>query len=253
MATISTDGIAAGSTISATHITNIISALSGTSAATVVATGSFSGSLTGIASTATAATLAAKASTLASNGGNGTAMTFDSTGQYGQPIYLWGGNNGTAFNLYNPIYFTLPTASHALTALTTTNASIVPYSGITGLPAGISVNGGVAAVEKNIFIATGVGTLIVSASEINSGYFYTTTANLNPIIICLDSAGSSVGEEFTFFGVDLTYSITFTTDATSKIISENGYLSMYGTGSAVTAKLIDTGPSTWALIGSLKA
>jgi hypothetical protein len=44
MATISRTGIAGGSTISPTHITNIIDALDGTSAtvATVVAKGSFS-------------------------------------------------------------------------------------------------------------------------------------------------------------------------------------------------------------------
>ena len=59
MATISRTGIAGGSTISPTHITNIIDALDGTSATTtVVASGSFSGSLTGHATTATTATTA---------------------------------------------------------------------------------------------------------------------------------------------------------------------------------------------------
>ena len=252
MATISTSGIATGATISATHITNIISALDGTSAATVVATGSFSGSLTGVASTATAATLAAKASTLASNGGNGTAMTFDSTGLYGQPIYLWGGNNGTAFNLYNPIYFTLPTASHALTALTTTNASIVPYSGITGLPAGISVNG----------VAT-VGALELdyqtpnSASVLVNGTFYQVSGQGGggaAVGILLDAGAIVTGTEFTFFATNVDNPIIFRTGSgADTIISENGYLSMYGTGSAVTAKLISTSPVVWALIGSLKA
>lgn len=59
MATISRTGIAGGSTISPTHITNIIDALDGTSATTtVVASGSFSGSLTGHATSATTATTA---------------------------------------------------------------------------------------------------------------------------------------------------------------------------------------------------
>ena len=59
MATISRTGIAGGGTISPAHITNIIDALDGTSATTtVVASGSFSGSLTGHATTATTATTA---------------------------------------------------------------------------------------------------------------------------------------------------------------------------------------------------
>ena len=63
MATISRTGIAGGSTISPTHITNIIDALDGTSATTtVVASGSFSGSLTGNATSATTATTATSAS-----------------------------------------------------------------------------------------------------------------------------------------------------------------------------------------------
>ena len=48
MGTISRSGITGGGTIQATHITNIIDALDGTSATTtVIASGSFSGSLTG--------------------------------------------------------------------------------------------------------------------------------------------------------------------------------------------------------------
>ncbi len=59
MATISRSGITAGGTISPTHITNIIDALDGTGVGiTVVATGSFTGSLVGNATTATTATTA---------------------------------------------------------------------------------------------------------------------------------------------------------------------------------------------------
>ncbi len=60
MATISRSGISTAQPIQATHITNIIDALDGTSTTvTVVATGSFSGSLTGnIVGTASVATLA---------------------------------------------------------------------------------------------------------------------------------------------------------------------------------------------------
>ena len=56
MATISRTGITAGGTISPTHITNIIDALDGTGIGiTVVASGSFTGSLVGNATTATTA------------------------------------------------------------------------------------------------------------------------------------------------------------------------------------------------------
>jgi hypothetical protein len=62
MATISRTGIAGGSTISPTHITNIIDALDGTGIGiTVVATGSFTGSLVGNATTANTATSASYA------------------------------------------------------------------------------------------------------------------------------------------------------------------------------------------------
>jgi hypothetical protein len=67
MATISRTGITAGGTISPTHITNIIDALDGTGVGiTVVATGSFSGSLVGNATTATTATTASYALTATS-------------------------------------------------------------------------------------------------------------------------------------------------------------------------------------------
>lgn len=63
MATISRTGISGGGTIQPAHITNIIDALDGTSATTtIVATGSFSGSLTGNATTASFATTALSAS-----------------------------------------------------------------------------------------------------------------------------------------------------------------------------------------------
>lgn len=66
MATISRTGITAGGTISPTHITNIIDALDGTGIGiTVVATGSFSGSLIGNATTATSASYATTASYVA--------------------------------------------------------------------------------------------------------------------------------------------------------------------------------------------
>lgn len=80
MATISRTGIAGGSTISPTHITNIIDALDGSSSTTtVVASGSFSGSLTGNATSATSASYATTAS-YALNAGGGGGASFPYTG-----------------------------------------------------------------------------------------------------------------------------------------------------------------------------
>jgi hypothetical protein len=86
MGTISRSGITGGGTIQAVHITNIIDALDGTSATTtVVATGSFNGTLVGTASFAANSTSALSASYAATasyalNGGSGGSGIFALTG-----------------------------------------------------------------------------------------------------------------------------------------------------------------------------
>jgi len=59
----------------------------------------FNGALNGNATTAT------KASTLSQGGGAGTGMTFNWSGQGGQPTWLWGGNDGSNHYIYNPSNF----------------------------------------------------------------------------------------------------------------------------------------------------
>ena len=76
-----------------------------------------SGSCTGNAATAT---LATKASTLAQSGGNGTGMTFNWSGQSGQPAWLWGSNDGTNIYVWNPSNFNVNYASSAGNASTAT-------------------------------------------------------------------------------------------------------------------------------------
>ena len=83
MATISRTGISQGGTIQPAHITNIIDALDGTSpTTTVVATGSFVGTLTGTSSYATTALSSSYAVTasFALNGGGGGGGIFALTG-----------------------------------------------------------------------------------------------------------------------------------------------------------------------------
>jgi hypothetical protein len=62
---------------------------------------------------AATATLATKASTLSQNGGNGTAMTFNWSGQVGQPTWLWGSNDGTNHFVWNPLNFSVNFANRA--------------------------------------------------------------------------------------------------------------------------------------------
>ena len=70
-----------------------------------------SGSSASCSGNAATATLASKASTLAQGGGNGTAMTFNWSGQGGQPTWLWGSNDGTSHYVYNPSNFSVSSAT----------------------------------------------------------------------------------------------------------------------------------------------
>jgi len=97
------------------------------------------GSCTGNAATAT---LATKASTLSQGGGNGTGMTFNWSGQGGQPTWLWGSNDGTNIYVWNPSNFNVNYATSAGSATSATTAGScsgnaatatnVAASGITG-------------------------------------------------------------------------------------------------------------------------
>jgi hypothetical protein len=82
---------------------------------------------------------ATKASTLAQGGGTGTAMTFNYAGQIGQPTYLWGTNDGTTTNVWNPSSFVVANTnsisnavgnSYVWTALQTFNAGLISLSSI---------------------------------------------------------------------------------------------------------------------------
>lgn len=85
--------------------------------------GQLPGDITGNAATASTAaacsgnaataTLATKASTLSQSGGNGTAMTFNWSGQAGQPSWLWGGSDGVNMYVYNPSNFSVSYATSA--------------------------------------------------------------------------------------------------------------------------------------------
>lgn len=62
------------------------------------------------AATADTATVAAK---LGRNGDTGVPMTFNWSGQGGQPTWLWGSNDGTTHQVYNPANFSVAYAASA--------------------------------------------------------------------------------------------------------------------------------------------
>lgn len=64
------------------------------------------------ATSAASATLATKASTLAQGGGNGSAMTFNWSGQSGQPSWVWGGNDGVSHYVWDPANFSVNNAAN---------------------------------------------------------------------------------------------------------------------------------------------
>ena len=126
MAIINKTGITDGTTIQAEHVTRAIDALSGGSTDTVIASGSFSGSLTGNATTATTATTATNATnTAVTNTSTGTGpyyITFveSATGNVGQRVDATG-------LTYNATTDTITaTASFATQALSASYAANVP-------------------------------------------------------------------------------------------------------------------------------
>jgi hypothetical protein len=121
MATISRTGITAGGTISPTHITNIIDALDGTGVGiTVVATGSFTGSLIGNATTATTASYVLQAVS-ASFATTATSASFATTATTSSYLIGVGANN-----------ITITGSLNNSTLITATSGSIINLSGMTG-------------------------------------------------------------------------------------------------------------------------
>jgi hypothetical protein len=95
MAIINKTGITSGGTIQAEHVTRAIDALSGGSTDTVVATGSFSGSLTGIATSASFASTAS----FALNASTGAGFPFTGSAIISGSLSITGTSNFTTNNV----------------------------------------------------------------------------------------------------------------------------------------------------------
>jgi hypothetical protein len=89
------------------------------------------GSSTSCSGNAATATLATKASTLSQGGGNGTGMTFNWSGQSGQPTWLWGSNDGTNIYVWNPSNFNVNSATTATTANALNTSNSYTITGLT--------------------------------------------------------------------------------------------------------------------------
>ena len=156
---------------------------------TIAGTKTFSSTIAGNAATAT---LASKASTLSQSGGNGAAMTFNWSGQGGQPTWLWGGNDGANMYVYNPINFTVGAAvtdsQHFGSGQTWQNvgasrAGNTTYTNTTGKPISVSIrlelnNAAIAATVNGVqfFIAQNGGFAICGFFVVPIGATYSVNA-----------------------------------------------------------------------------
>lgn len=82
----------------------------GEQTARITASGGFTGTFYGNANTSTTA------AKLGRGGNTGVPMTFNWSGQNGQPSWLWGGNDGSNMYVYNPSNFSVNYAKSAATS-----------------------------------------------------------------------------------------------------------------------------------------
>ena len=184
MGTISRSGISGGGTIQSTHVTNIIDALDGTSATTtVIATGSFSGSLVGaltgtasFATTALSASYAANVPLTASYALTALSSSYAVTASFALNA---GGGTGVGFPF-------------------TGSAQVTGSMGITG---SLAVTGSLTigtAYNQNALLVTGStftsGSLIGFAGQLDTNT--NLTANKNGIINLAGLGGSGFNGKF---------------------------------------------------------
>ena len=163
MATISRTGISNGGTIDADHITRIIDALDGTGTATIVATGSFTGSLTGTATSASYATTAATATTATT----ATSATTATTATTAQGVDLTNTTTGTG--PYYPVF----SSTTSTGAILRTDNSTFTYNATTNTLNVTASYASYAASTPSAFPHTGeakiVGNLTVTGSLLVTG------------------------------------------------------------------------------------
>lgn len=172
MAVINKTGITNGSTIQAEHITRAIDALSGVSTDTIIASGSFTGSLTGIATSASFATTASYALTAAS----GVTIN-DNTNNYIVTA------TGTSSTLQGESNLTFDGSTLIISGSTRVTGSLV-VTGSTALsaPSAVAVNGTTRLNGPVSGSITGSSNLILNLSTIGASgnFILPTTAPTTP-------------------------------------------------------------------------
>jgi|688.fasta_scaffold16680_5 hypothetical protein len=139
--------------------------------------GTWSISVTGNAGTST------KASTLAQSGGSGAAMTFNWSGQSGQPSWLWGSNDGTNIYVYNPSNFNVNSASYSTSsgsASSATNATNLTGGTLTASSGTINGNLTVAAGDLYCYRSGGASGVLFLNSAGNRYVYYDGTSYYMP-------------------------------------------------------------------------
>ena len=172
MAVINKTGITNGNTIQAEHITRAIDALSGVSTDTIIASGSFTGSLTGIATSASFATTAS----FALNAASGVTIN----GNTNNSIVT---ATGTANTLQGESNLTFDGSTLIVSGSTRITGSLV-VSGSTAIsaPSAMAVNGTTRINGPISGSITGSNNLILNLSTIGASgnFILPTTAPTSP-------------------------------------------------------------------------
>lgn len=175
---------------------------------TVAAT-TFSGAGTSLSGTAASLT-AGKASTLAQGGGTGTAMTFNWSGQAGQPSWLWGSNDGANHYVYNPSNFSVAYAATAGSATTATSATSFTSTSLNSQFASIGV--GMAAQGSSSIYA--IGSIVGGYSDERL------KTNIKPIENALEKIKSISGVTFNSNELAATFGYTDTSEQVGVLAQE---------------------------------
>lgn len=193
MAVINKTGITNGGTIQAEHITRAIDALSAGSTDTIIATGSFSGSLTGIATTANTASVVTVTDTTTGTGPYYIAFTDGTTATRNIRV----DSAALTFNATTNVLSTTASfatsasfavsgsrtvsASFATTASFALNASSFPFSGSARITGSLGVTGS---------FTTTAGTASFGSTTIN-GFVGGNITGSSTLIMNLSTLGSS--------------------------------------------------------------
>lgn len=132
------------------------------------------------------------AGTLGQSGNPGVPMTFNWSGQGGQPTWLWGGNDGINMYVYNPSNFSVAFATNATHA----NHADDAISAVNSLFAGNAANGGVTSVNGMtgaVTVSAGVGTAWSQVDNVVTTTYNTTNDQSRSIFYSSTVAGSGTG------------------------------------------------------------